>query len=76
MIAPKKGLECHGRVTRISNTPEKWDSSSMRRQVCTRLFSEKEAGNEARVLYAEATRPFHNNAKGRGCQTIPSGSLQ
>ena len=22
-----------------------------------------------RVLYAEATRHFHNNAKGRGCQT-------
>ena len=44
MIAPKKGLACHGRVTRISNTPEKWGSSSMRRQSVPGSFLKKRLG--------------------------------
>ena len=49
MIAPKKVLACHGRVTRISNSPRKVGKMEHAQTVCTRLFSEKEPGNDAKV---------------------------
>ena len=54
MIAPKKGLACHGRVTRISNIPEKWGSSSMRRQSVPGSFLKKRLGT--RLIYTQALR--------------------
>ena len=68
MIAPKKGLACHGRVTRISNIPEKWGSSSMRRQSVPGLFSEKEAGNEANIYTSTENKIYDNSSSSREIQ--------